>query len=172
MDLLNVYEEIKKVLEIEKQMKENLKEIENQIKEEYAMIKGYKNKKGEFAKNMVKFSEVKNAGKKIFYNDNSFEIKIANYEQYKTDIKNGEENFPVSKLKKYFEVEEEKKNLKELLKDIEERATSIEELEIDQKKFSALLKLVKDEINKKDKDKLPIEEIKNKIESLKQQKRN
>jgi len=168
MDLLSVYENIKKVLEVDKKMKERLKEIENEIKEEYAIIKGYRKKNGEVDKNAVKFAEVKNAGKKVFYDNDAFEIKIANYEQYKTDIKNGEENFPVSKLKQYFEIEEEKKSLKEELKEIEEQATAIEELELDQKSFAALVKLAKEELNeKRKKDDLPIEEIKRRLEDLK-----
>ena len=175
MTLLDVYENIKKVLIQEKELKANLKELEEEIKEEYAMIKGFRNKKGEVDKRQVKFSEVKNAGKKVFFNDESFEIKIANYETYKIDIKNGEENFPVAKLKQYFEVEEVKKDLKNELKDIEENATAIEELELDQKSFSYLIKLAKEELAKEyNKDKNNNEEyfehIKEKLEKLKQEK--
>lgn len=173
MTLLDVYENIKTVLIQEKELKNSLKELEEEIKEEYAMIKGFRNKKGEVDKRQVKFSEVKNAGKKEFFNDENFEIKIANYETYKIDIKNGEENFPVSKLKQYFEKEDVKKDIKNDLKDIEENATSLEELELDQKSFSYLVKLAKEELKKEDNNnnnEIHFEYIKEKLEKLKNEK--
>ena len=172
MTLLDVFENIKKTLIQEEELKSNLKEVEEDIKEEYATIKGFRNKKGEVDKRQIKFSEVKSAGKKILFDDDKFEIKIANYDTYKNDIKNGEENFPVAKLNKYFELEEVKKEIKNDLKDIEEAATAIEELELDQKRFSYLIKLAKEDLktenkNENNNDNENFEYIKQKLEELK-----
>lgn len=157
-DIKEVFEQITKLLETEKTIKNDIKTIEKDIREEYAMIKGYRKKNGDVDIAAVKSSELKNAIKKHFLNDNSFEVKIANYEQYLTDMQNGEENFPLQKAKQYLEKEEVLKDFKEEFKEFEAGVEADQNLDIDKDTFTILTKIAKMRLENKSEKELENQE--------------
>jgi len=142
-NIKDVFEQITKLLETEKTIKSDIKTIEKEIKEEYATIKGYRKKNGDVDIGAVKSTELKNAIKRFFLNDQSFDIKITNYEQYLTDMKNGEENFPLQKAKQYLQKEEVLTDFKEEFKEFEANIEADEKLNIDKDTFTILTKIAK-----------------------------
>lgn len=151
MDLKGTYKEVYNTLRQEMMLKMDMKDIEVDIKEEYAQIKQYKKKDDSLDTSKVKFGEIKSA-MEIFYSlkdKDSLGEKYETREMYLSDMKNGQESFPIDKCKSYINKMDSVQEQKETLKEIESNITSQSD-GLDSKEFKALTEIAKQIIKKEE----------------------
>jgi hypothetical protein len=153
-------EEMTKNLKGSMILKYDIKEVEDDIREEYASIHQLKNKKGEIDKGQVKSGELKTAMTlhfKITPKDALLE-KYERQHQYIKHMEEGDSAFPLVKGKKYLEMLETKKDLSGELNEIKKVCAENEIPEIEIQAMTEIAKLlvakeeekIKDEIAKKE----------------------
>jgi len=150
-ELKQTYKEIEANLRSQMSIKLDIKDIEEDIKYDYAAEKQMTNKKGEIDPKLVKIAEVKSA-MDIFFklkDKDSLGEKYETREFYLKDMKQGEENFPIAKCKSHIQKQDNMKAAKDDLKDLESAKTS-EEGEIGSEEFKALIEIAKIVIKKEE----------------------
>lgn len=150
MEMKDVFKDILDKTRNDMILKLDRKDIEEDIKEEYATIKDFRNKKGEINKNDVKFSEVKSA-MEVYFNlkdKDLLEEKYVRREEYLNDLKQGAERFPVDKLKSYMLKSDVIANNKDELKELEKKSINEEVVTTDE--FKALSEIAKSIVKKEE----------------------
>lgn len=140
-DLLN---EITKNLKSTMILKYDLKEVEEDIKDEYASIHQLKNKKGETDTKQVKFGEMKTALQLHFKSKDKDDLleKYERQEEYRKNMKIGNDAFPVDKGKKYVELLNTRKDFTSELTEIKKTCAANEVPEIEIQAMCEIAKLI------------------------------
>jgi len=150
-DLKTTYKEIESNLRGQMGIKLDIKDIEEDIKYDYAAVKQMTNKSGEIDPKLVKIGEVKSAMDIHFdlKDKDSLGEKYETREMYLSDMKNGTENFPLDKCKSHISKQDSMKEMKIDLKEYEGNVTS-EEGDIDSETFKVLIEIAKIVIKKEE----------------------
>jgi hypothetical protein len=151
MDLKSIYKDVYNTMRAEMMEKMDMKDIEVDMKEEYASIKQYKKKDDSLDISKVKFGEIKSA-MEVFYqlkDKDALGEKYETREMYLSDMKNGEDSFPLQKCESYIKKMDRIQEHKDTLKDIEVNVTT-QESGLDSKEFKALMAIAKEVIKKEE----------------------